>query len=108
LLFSGRRLHHGRAGGGEIVIAASARFDERAFAPRPAQERHRRLPALPALGPRDPGRAGGEGEPRARLMLVGEQPGDQEDLQDRPFVGPAGQLLAGCSATPGLASATST
>jgi uracil-DNA glycosylase len=36
---------------------------------------------------------GGEGAPRARLMLVGEQPGDQEDLHGRPFVGPAGQLL---------------
>ena len=31
--------------------------------------------------------------PRARLMLVGEQPGDEEDLQGRPFVGPAGRLL---------------
>jgi DNA polymerase len=37
---------------------------------------------------------GGEGDRRARLMFVGEQPGDQEDLQGRPFVGPAGQLLA--------------
>ena len=36
----------------------------------------------------------GEGPVRARLMLVGEQPGDHEDLQGRPFVGPAGQLLA--------------
>jgi DNA polymerase len=36
----------------------------------------------------------GEGPPNAALMLVGEQPGDQEDLQGRPFVGPAGQLLA--------------
>lgn len=35
----------------------------------------------------------GEGPVDARLMLVGEQPGDQEDLQGRPFVGPAGQLL---------------
>jgi|SRR5579871_2674648 len=35
----------------------------------------------------------GEGPPRARLMLIGEQPGDQEDLAGRPFVGPAGQLL---------------
>lgn len=35
----------------------------------------------------------GEGPVRARLMLVGEQPGDHEDLQGRPFVGPAGQLL---------------
>jgi uracil-DNA glycosylase len=36
----------------------------------------------------------GEGDPHARLMLVGEQPGDQEDLQGHPFVGPAGKLLA--------------
>jgi len=35
----------------------------------------------------------GEGPPHAPLMLVGEQPGDQEDLRGRPFVGPAGQLL---------------
>lgn len=35
----------------------------------------------------------GEGPLDARLMLVGEQPGDQEDLQGRPFVGPAGQVL---------------
>ena len=35
----------------------------------------------------------GEGPLNARLMLVGEQPGDSEDLRGRPFVGPAGQLL---------------
>jgi DNA polymerase len=35
----------------------------------------------------------GEGRPGAPLMLVGEQPGDHEDRQGRPFVGPAGQLL---------------
>jgi DNA polymerase len=35
----------------------------------------------------------GEGNPSARLMIVGEQPGDQEDLRGRPFQGPAGQLL---------------
>ena len=35
----------------------------------------------------------GEGRAKAELMLVGEQPGDQEDLAGRPFVGPAGQLL---------------
>jgi DNA polymerase len=36
----------------------------------------------------------GEGSTRATLMLVGEQPGDQEDLQGHPFVGPAGKLLS--------------
>lgn len=35
----------------------------------------------------------GEGPPHARLMLVGEQPGDQEDLAGKPFVGPAGRML---------------
>src|SRR5207247_11437705 len=35
----------------------------------------------------------GEGPPRASIMLVGEQPGNEEDLAGRPFVGPAGRLL---------------
>ena len=35
----------------------------------------------------------GEGAPTASMMLVGEQPGDSEDLAGKPFVGPAGQML---------------
>lgn len=35
----------------------------------------------------------GAGPRRARIMLIGEQPGDQEDLAGKPFVGPAGKLL---------------
>jgi len=35
----------------------------------------------------------GDGNQRAKIMLVGEQPGDAEDLAGKPFVGPAGQLL---------------
>jgi uracil-DNA glycosylase family protein len=35
----------------------------------------------------------GAGPSDARIMMVGEQPGDQEDLQGAPFVGPAGKLL---------------
>jgi uracil-DNA glycosylase len=35
----------------------------------------------------------GEGSSRARVMLVGEQPGDREDLEGKPFVGPAGRIL---------------
>ncbi len=35
----------------------------------------------------------GEGSRHAKVMFVGEQPGDQEDLQGRPFVGPAGRVL---------------
>lgn len=38
----------------------------------------------------------GEGPSDARLLMVGEQPGDQEDLAGRPFVGPAGQLFDQC------------
>jgi DNA polymerase len=45
---------------------------------------------------------GGEGPRRARIMLVGEQPGDQEDLAGKPFVGPAGQLLDRACAQAGL------
>jgi uracil-DNA glycosylase family protein len=35
----------------------------------------------------------GDGSPRARVVMVGEQPGNDEDLAGRPFVGPAGKLL---------------
>lgn len=35
----------------------------------------------------------GEGAGHARLVMIGEQPGDQEDLAGRPFIGPAGRLL---------------
>jgi DNA polymerase len=34
-----------------------------------------------------------DGDPRARVMIVGEAPGREEDMEGRPFVGPAGQLL---------------
>lgn len=44
----------------------------------------------------------GEGPERARLMFVGEQPGDQEDVQGRPFVGPAGQIFDAALAQAGL------
>jgi uracil-DNA glycosylase len=44
----------------------------------------------------------GEGPIGARVAFVGEQPGDQEDRQGRPFVGPAGQLLDRAMAEAGL------
>lgn len=44
----------------------------------------------------------GEGPRRAALMLVGEQPGDREDVEGRPFVGPAGKLLDRALETAGL------
>lgn len=44
----------------------------------------------------------GEGPPDAALMLVGEQPGDREDLAGRPFVGPAGRVLDEALAAAGI------
>ncbi len=44
----------------------------------------------------------GEGSTRARVMLVGEQPGDVEDQQGAPFVGPAGRLLDRALADAGI------
>jgi len=44
----------------------------------------------------------GEGPREARLMMVGEQPGDREDLTGRPFVGPAGRLFDAALAKAGI------
>ncbi len=44
----------------------------------------------------------GEGPEKAVVMLVGEQPGDQEDLQGHPFVGPAGRILDEALADAGI------
>ena len=68
----------------------------------PFLPRRRTLPALRAAAAACKGcplwRLGtqtvfGEGSPASRVVLVGEQPGDKEDLAGRPFVGPAGALL---------------
>jgi uracil-DNA glycosylase family protein len=48
----------------------------------------------------------GEGPARAALMLIGEQPGDAEDLSGHPFVGPAGKLLDRALADAGIDRAT--
>jgi uracil-DNA glycosylase family protein len=44
----------------------------------------------------------GEGAPSAQIVIVGEQPGDQEDREGRPFVGPAGKLLDKALSTAGI------
>jgi uracil-DNA glycosylase family protein len=46
---------------------------------------------------------GGEGSRKAAIMLVGEQPGDEEDLRGHPFIGPAGRLLDAAIEEAGLA-----
>jgi len=70
--------------------------------PTPGGEAPRSLPALREalercrecpIGEHATQAVPGEGLKHAKLMFVGEQPGDQEDLQGKPFVGPAGQLL---------------
>lgn len=64
--------------------------------PRPTLERLRRAAArcdaceLHLLGTQT---VFGEGPAKARVMMVGEQPGDREDIEGHPFVGPAGKLL---------------
>jgi uracil-DNA glycosylase len=47
----------------------------------------------------------GEGRREARVLLVGEQPGNDEDLQGRPFIGPAGRVLDEALAEAGIARA---
>ena len=44
----------------------------------------------------------GAGDSHARLILVGEQPGDREDVEGKPFVGPAGALLDRCLIEAGI------
>jgi DNA polymerase len=68
-----------------VVVHASGSLAEL----RAATERCRACP----IGAHATQAVHGEGHEQARLMLVGEQPGDREDLGGRPFVGPAGQLL---------------
>ena len=83
--------------GAQAREAAMVAAGERQEAPRPqtlpaiadALEACRRCP----IGSLDNRAVAGEGPLDAALMIVGEQPGDQEDRAGRPFVGPAGQLL---------------
>jgi DNA polymerase len=44
----------------------------------------------------------GEGRSKAAIMFVGEQPGDREDIEGKPFVGPAGKLLDTCMEKAGI------
>src|SRR5688572_15676788 len=48
----------------------------------------------------------GQGPKRARILFIGEQPGDKEDLAGQPFVGPAGKLLDRALAEAGIDRAT--
>jgi uracil-DNA glycosylase len=61
--------------------------------PRSLAELNRMIEALPPLVPGADRAVPGEGPEGAAIALVGEQPGDQEEREGRPFVGPAGMLL---------------
>lgn len=66
-----------------------------------AQKRAKRCEACP-LYQRATQTVFGEGPESAKIVFVGEQPGDQEDRQGKPFVGPAGQLLDRALAEAGI------
>ena len=97
-----------------LAPARAARIRERLAAPEasePPAERPATLPALARalescrrcpLWEEATQPVPGEGAPGAPLMLVGEAPGDREDLTGRPFVGPAGQLFDRAAEAAGL------
>ncbi|MDQ2762277.1 MAG: UdgX family uracil-DNA binding protein [Pseudomonadota bacterium] len=76
--------------GGNIVAAWAALRDEAASCTRCPLHSHATQTVF------------GEGPVDARLMFVGEQPGDQEDLGGRPFIGPAGQVFDRAIAEAGI------
>ena len=79
------------------AVAAMADQD-----PRNLQELNEIIAASEPLVPGATRAVLGEGPIGAAIAFVGEQPGDQEDLQGRPFVGPAGRLLNGALEKAGI------
>ncbi|HEX3365683.1 UdgX family uracil-DNA binding protein [Phenylobacterium sp.] len=76
--------------------------DAAIFSPRSLAALNRRLLATPPPASFSARIVPGEGPIGARLALVGEQPGDQEDQVGRPFVGPAGAILDRAMSEAGL------
>ena len=70
--------------------------------PRTLDELNRAIAASPPLSPGADRAVLGEGPVGAAIAIVGEQPGDQEEREGRPFVGPAGQLLDRALAEAGI------
>ena len=77
---------------------ASASFDIARASARARSTRCRRCP----LYETPHRRCSAKGRKHAELMFVGEQPGDQEDLAGKPFVGPAGKVFDAAMAEAGL------
>jgi probable DNA metabolism protein len=78
-----------------IVVPASGATVQEQLAPTPLKQAAREAEACRRCPLWEPATqvVFGEGPADARVMFIGEQPGDQEDLAGRPFVGPAGQLF---------------
>jgi uracil-DNA glycosylase len=70
--------------------------------PRTLEELNRLIAAAPPMVAGGTRAVLGEGPVGAAIALVGEQPGDQEDLEGRPFVGPAGRILDRAMAEAGI------
>ncbi len=70
--------------------------------PKSLAELNRIIAASEPLAPGATKAVLGEGPAGAEIAFVGEQPGDQEDVQGRPFVGPAGQILNRAMAEAGI------
>jgi DNA polymerase len=91
-----------RDGQAKFAVRERDSEERRDSIPKAVQQALAKLPP-PGDGPQDCRRCGlwqhatqavlGEGPDNARIMLVGEQPGDEEDLRGQPFAGPAGRLL---------------
>ncbi|MGB3807126.1 MAG: UdgX family uracil-DNA binding protein [Erythrobacter sp.] len=75
-----------------MVSAGTLEFDERPETLEAIDKAIHQCRKCP-IGELDNQAVMGEGPKEAALMIVGEQPGDQEDRRGKPFVGPAGQLL---------------
>ena len=96
----------------DAVAARAARCRTRLDARRIARgsRRHARcaesrgggMPALPAVEAGDADSCSAKGRTDASVVFVGEQPGDQEDLAGKPFVGPAGQMFDRALADAGI------
>ncbi len=81
------------------ALAVAAMADQ---GPRTLEELNRLIAASEPLTPGADRAVLGEGPIGAEIAFVGEQPGDQEDREGRPFVGPAGRLLDGVLAEVGI------
>ena len=81
---------------------AVAAMLQRQDAPQTLAELNKLISSTPPLVPGATQAVLGEGPANAAVVFVGEQPGDQEDLAGRPFVGPAGQLLSRAMAEAGI------